>query len=66
MSSLPDLFARVTEAVKHIRSLAPVEPQVGIILGSGLANFGSQIESPVSIAYTGIPHFPRPRNLLKK
>jgi len=60
MSSLPDLFARVTEAVKHIRSLAPVEPQVGIILGSGLANFGSQIESPVSIAYTGIPHFPRP------
>ena len=30
------------------------------MLGSGLGSFADRVEQPVSIAYTAIPHFPRP------
>ena len=32
----PDLFEQIESAVGHIRAAAPLGPQVGIILGSGL------------------------------
>lgn len=60
MSSSPDLFERAANAVDYIRSLASIQPHVGIILGSGLAEFAHLIESPVVIAYADIPHFPIP------
>jgi purine-nucleoside phosphorylase len=60
MSSPPDLYARAVTAVDHIRSLASIQPRVGIILGSGLAELAELIDSPVVIAYADIPHFPIP------
>ena len=32
-------------------------PKVGVILGSGLGEFGETIENSVSIDYADIPHF---------
>ena len=55
----PDQYARATTAVAHIRSLTPITPAVGIILGSGLGAFASQVVDAVAIPYAGIPHFPQ-------
>ena len=54
-----DLFERAQAAVAHICALAPQPPRVGIILGSGLGGFGSQVEDAVTIPYSTIPHFPQ-------
>ena len=52
-------FDRATDAVTHIRTLTPLVPRVGIILGSGLGAFATQVESPTVIFYGDIPHFPQ-------
>ncbi|MBX4149615.1 purine-nucleoside phosphorylase [Paenibacillus lautus] len=48
----------IKEAAAYIRGQKGVEPQVGLILGSGLGVLAELIENPVSIPYTNIPHFP--------
>ncbi|MBU5345426.1 purine-nucleoside phosphorylase [Paenibacillus lautus] len=48
----------IKEAAAYIRGQKAVEPQVGLILGSGLGVLAELIENPVSIPYTDIPHFP--------
>lgn len=58
-SILPGLYTRATAAADYIRTLTPLTPRLGIILGSGLGNFASQVEDPTTIAYADIPHFPQ-------
>jgi purine-nucleoside phosphorylase len=53
-----DPFAHALEAADHIRSLHPVSPTLGIVLGSGLGNFATQVENATVIPYADIPHFP--------
>lgn len=48
----------IKEAAAYIRGQKGVEPQVGLILGSGLGVLAELMENPVSIPYTDIPHFP--------
>lgn len=48
----------IKEAAAYIRGQKGVEPEVGLILGSGLGVLAELIENPVSIPYTDIPHFP--------
>ena len=60
MTGVTDAFERATAAARFIRELSPLEPRVGIVLGSGLGEFADQVESAVSIAYDRIPHFPSP------
>ena len=55
----PDQYARAKAAVAHIRSLTPIHPRIGIILGSGLGGFASQVTDAVTIPYAEIPHFPQ-------
>ena len=43
-----------------IRARSPVAPRVGIVLGSGLGDFVSEIERPVAIPYAELEGFPRP------
>jgi len=50
---------KIVEAAEFIRKKWPTKPHAGIILGTGLGNLASAIESPVTISYTDIPHFPR-------
>lgn len=57
--SASDLYTQATAAAAHIRSRAPLSPSLGIILGSGLGAFASQVESPITIPYADIPHFPQ-------
>jgi purine-nucleoside phosphorylase len=52
-------FIRAQEAAEFIRVRRQTKPRVGIILGSGLGGFASQVEGAVSIAYAEIPHFPQ-------
>jgi purine-nucleoside phosphorylase len=56
---MPDLFAQATAAVDYIRSRTPLQPRLAIILGSGLGNFASHVQAPVTIPYSEIPHFPQ-------
>ena len=56
----PDHFARATKALIHIfMKIGDRKPTLGIILGSGLGNFASQVEDAVTIPYAEIPHFPQ-------
>ncbi len=54
-----DTFHRAQAAVEHIRSRRPLTPTIGIILGSGLGNFGAHVEDAVTVPYPEIPHFPQ-------
>ena len=54
-----DLFSKAQEAVRVIRERAKVAPRLGIILGSGLGGFASQVTDAVAIPYAEIPHFPQ-------
>ena len=63
MPEQPDLFARATAAADYIRTRTTQRqpthaPTLGIILGSGLGNFASQVEHPTTIPYADIPHWP--------
>ncbi len=46
------------QAAEKIRSLAPLRPKVGIILGSGLGSLAEQVQDAVRIPYEEIPFWP--------
>src|SRR3569623_439973 len=54
-----DLFSKAEAAVNYVRERASVVPRVGVILGSGLGGFASQVRDAVVIPYADIPHFPQ-------
>jgi purine-nucleoside phosphorylase len=58
-ATMSDLFSKAQAAVAFIRERVQVEPRVGIILGSGLGGFASQVEGAVAIDFAEIPHFPQ-------
>ncbi len=41
----------------YVKTKVPYEPEIGIILGSGLGNFANEIENPIIIDYKDIPNF---------
>src|SRR5215467_220472 len=55
---MTDLYTQAQAAVAYIRTQTPLKPTLGIILGSGLGNFASQVESPTTIPYSDIPNWP--------
>ena len=52
------MMEQINEAVAFIQSKFTGNPEVGIILGSGLGNFTTEIRSTIEIPYSDIPHFP--------
>jgi purine-nucleoside phosphorylase len=52
------LLKRYNEAVKYLKKVYNKEPEVGIVLGSGLGNFVEEITIEKEVAYEDIPHFP--------
>jgi purine-nucleoside phosphorylase len=56
---MTDIYSKTQAAVAHIRTLTSLEPAIGIILGSGLGNFATNVEAPIRIPYADILHFPR-------
>ena len=54
-----ELAAQIQEAVDAIRQQWQGQPQVGIILGTGLGSVAESIQTEATFAYEAIPHFPR-------
>lgn len=52
------MFTNVSKAVDYIRERISINPEVGIVLGTGLGGLAEEIENPVIIPYMEIPHFP--------
>lgn len=55
---MSDLYARALAAADYIRRLYRPKLTLGIVLGSGLGNFASQVEDAFSIPYAEIPGWP--------
>ncbi len=56
---MTDIYSRAQSAADYIRTATDVVPTIGIILGSGLGNFATQVDAATRIPYAEIPHFPR-------
>jgi purine-nucleoside phosphorylase len=54
-----DTYARAETAAEFIRARSNLEPQIALILGSGLGAFGDQVGGATTLPYAEIPHFPR-------
>lgn len=52
------LLEKVIESVKYIKSKTELEPQIGIILGTGLGELVDKIKNQTIIPYDEIPNFP--------
>jgi len=52
------LRAELREAVAAVRERTAFEPEIGIILGTGLGALAEEIELEASIPYEELPHFP--------
>ena len=51
------LEQKLNEASEYIKSRIPQQIKTAIVLGSGLGKITDQVESPVEISYSDIPHF---------
>ncbi|MEX2584531.1 MAG: purine-nucleoside phosphorylase [Gemmatimonadota bacterium] len=60
MSDRRPLPERIEATVAAVRSRSSLEPEVGIILGTGLSGLGSRIETEAVIDYTDLPGFAEP------
>jgi purine-nucleoside phosphorylase len=49
---------KVKAAVSFLKLRTERQPQIGVILGSGLGGFVDQIENSIAIRFEDIPHFP--------
>lgn len=52
------ILQKIQEAAAYIRSQSPEQPEIGLILGSGLGVIADLVENPVVVEYEHIPHFP--------
>jgi len=52
--------AQYEEAADYIRRQTPHQPQVGLVLGSGLNPLADAVQAAQPIPYHDIPHFPQP------
>jgi purine-nucleoside phosphorylase len=55
---MQNLKKRIEEAIAFIHSKTRTEPEIGIILGTGLGGLIEMVEEEISIKYDDIPHFP--------
>lgn len=52
------MLETINETVSYIRSKTSLQPEVAIILGTGLGKIADEINADVSIPYEEIPNFP--------
>ena len=52
------MFKKIAETTDFIHNKAPFNPEVGIILGTGLGGLVKEIEVAYEVPYTEIPNFP--------
>ncbi len=49
---------KIIESVNYLKEQIPFEPEIGMILGSGLGVLAQEVENPTVIPYEKIPNFP--------
>lgn len=52
------MYRQLTESAAYLCERLPNIPEVGLVLGSGLAPLADQLEDPIVIPYADIPYFP--------
>lgn len=52
------MLQKIKQTANYLKERTNFQPQVGIILGTGLGNLGNEIEAEYSIPYEEIPNFP--------
>lgn len=55
---MENLLEKIDETINYINSQVDMQPEYGIILGTGLGNLADEIEPVAELAYGDIPHFP--------
>ncbi len=55
---MSQVLQQINESVSYIKSIYKDEPLAGIVLGSGLGSFTSEIKTELEIPYSNIPNFP--------
>jgi len=58
MTNLPQLKEAVSFLEKKLKTLKIKKPELSIILGSGLGDFGSNLQTKLIVEYKDIPNFP--------
>jgi purine-nucleoside phosphorylase len=58
MQSIEQFHKMLDEAVRYIKGQVTLQPQIGIILGTGLGSLVEGIEMTAVVDYDKIPHFP--------
>jgi purine-nucleoside phosphorylase len=53
----PAATDQLAAAARHVRGLGP-QPQVGVVLGSGLGAFADSLIDAVRVGYDAVPHMP--------
>lgn len=48
---------KLNDALTFVKSKTEIQPQLGLVLGSGLAALANDVEKAVSISFKDIPHF---------
>ncbi len=54
------LRQRIEESTAAVRSRSALQPEFGIILGTGLSRLADELDDPIAVPYADIPHFPEP------
>jgi purine-nucleoside phosphorylase len=52
------MLEKIKETSKFLQEKVSIQPEIGIILGSGLGGLGNKIENATAISYSEIPNFP--------
>ena len=52
------MFNRLKTALKYVRSKTDFEPEIALILGSGLGGLADEVDAVASVSYEEIPDFP--------
>ncbi|HTG69348.1 MAG TPA: purine-nucleoside phosphorylase, partial [Candidatus Udaeobacter sp.] len=55
---MDNMLSKINEAAAYIRGKLQVQPQIGLILGSGLGVMADEVTESIVIPYEQIPHFP--------
>ncbi len=58
MDDINQYIEQISEATEFIRAKADLEPDIGVILGTGLGSLVDGLQKTGEIPYSDIPHFP--------
>lgn len=57
---MSELQKKIAQSIAYIKNATSIQPQIGIILGSGLGELADEIDNKAIFRFQEIPHFPHP------